>query len=187
MPIFHECGRRLDISQLDLRMLLEDEVVACLRGEADPATILMSRGRIFAWHVNAQKQRVIFSPEEGEAVFAYAEDQNANSTTGSAVRGITANRGKVRGRVMLVPTPADNDKVGPGDILFAYSTMVDNLPAMKKAAAFVTESGGLTCHAAVVAREFGVPAIVSYKNAMSDFKDGDMIEVDADNGIVRKI
>ena len=65
--------------------------------------------------------------------------------------------------------------------------MVDNLPAMKKAAAFVTESGGLTCHAAVVAREFGVPCIVGYKNAMSDFRDGDMVEVDADNGIVRKV
>lgn len=58
---------------------------------------------------------------------------------------------------------------------------------MKKAAAIITEVGGLTCHAAVVSREFGIPCVVALKNAMKNFKDGEVIEVDADKGLVRKI
>lgn len=77
-------------------------------------------------------------------------------------------------------------KVKQGDILITHATTVDYLPPMKRAAAFVTEIGGLTCHAAVVAREFGVPCVVGLKNAMANFKDGDMVEVDANKGIVRK-
>jgi pyruvate,water dikinase len=58
---------------------------------------------------------------------------------------------------------------------------------MKKAAAIVTEVGGLTCHAAVISREFDIPCVVSLKDAMSQFKDGDIIEVDANHGIVRAL
>jgi pyruvate,water dikinase len=56
---------------------------------------------------------------------------------------------------------------------------------MKKAAAIITEVGGLTCHAAVISREFEIPCIVALKNAMKNFKDGDLVEVDADKGVVR--
>ena len=58
---------------------------------------------------------------------------------------------------------------------------------MKRATAFVTEIGRLTCHAAVVAREYGVPCVVGLKNATKNFKDGDMVEVDANKGIVKKL
>ena len=58
---------------------------------------------------------------------------------------------------------------------------------MKNAAAIVTEIGGLTCHAAVVSREFGIPCVVGLKNAMTKFHDGDLVEVDADEGAVRII
>ena len=58
---------------------------------------------------------------------------------------------------------------------------------MKKAAAIVTDEGGLTAHAAIVARELSIPCIVGTKFATRAFKDGDMVEVDADRGIVSKI
>ncbi|HLD31446.1 MAG TPA: PEP-utilizing enzyme [Patescibacteria group bacterium] len=193
LPLYDEMIKRLQLSITDLRTLCADEIVACLRGEANPQEILARKGRICAWLLYGKtKQRINFTPEQGEEVFAFAEGQQSvrldNPVDPSvARRGITASRGKAQGRVKLVPSPDENYKVEEGDILFAYSTMVDNLPAMKKAAAFVTESGGLTCHAAVVAREFGVPCIVGLKNAMSLFKEGDMVEVDADNGMVRKL
>jgi pyruvate,water dikinase len=57
---------------------------------------------------------------------------------------------------------------------------------MAKAAAFVTDQGGITCHAAIVSRELGKPCIVATGNATKVLKDGDMIEVDADVGIVKK-
>lgn len=190
LSLYDEMMKRLELSITELRTLCEDEIVACLRGEADARVILANKGRIRAWWLDGEtKHRVNFSPEQGEEVFIFAESQQASPDTLSVnipitKRGITASRGKNRGVVKLVPSPDDNYKVEQGDILIAYSTMVDNLPAMKKAGAFVTESGGLTCHAAVVAREFGVPCIVNYKNAMQDFKDGDVVDVDADKGTV---
>ena len=102
-------------------------------------------------------------------------------------QGVCANPGFVIGKAKIVTSPDKNSKVKSGDILIAEATTVDYLPAMKRAAAFVTEVGGLTCHAAVVAREFGVPCVVGLKNATKNFKDGDKIEVNADKGIVRKL
>jgi pyruvate,water dikinase len=61
------------------------------------------------------------------------------------------------------------------------------LPIMKKAAAFVTDEGGLLCHAAIVARELKKPCVISTKVATKIFKDGDLVEVDANRGIIRKI
>ena len=58
---------------------------------------------------------------------------------------------------------------------------------MKKAAAIVTDEGGITSHAAIVSRELGIPCVIGTKFATKVFKDGDLIEVDADKGIVRKI
>ena len=61
------------------------------------------------------------------------------------------------------------------------------LPIMKKAAAFITNEGGVLCHAAIVARELQKPCIIGTKIATHVFKDGDLVEVDADSGIIKKI
>lgn len=66
-------------------------------------------------------------------------------------------------------------------------TSPDFVPLMKKAKAIVTDEGGLSCHAAIVSREMGLPCVIGTKNATKVFKDGDMIEVDANKGFVRKI
>ena len=66
-------------------------------------------------------------------------------------------------------------------------TTPDYIPAMKKAAAFVTDEGGITCHAAIIAREMKKPCIVGTKIATQILHDGDLVEVDADKGVVRII
>ena len=66
-------------------------------------------------------------------------------------------------------------------------TTPDFVPAMKKAAAIVTEQGGITSHAAIVSRELGVPCVIGTKIATRVLKDGDLVEVDANKGIVRKV
>ncbi|MBI5729435.1 MAG: hypothetical protein HY983_04335 [Candidatus Magasanikbacteria bacterium] len=78
-------------------------------------------------------------------------------------------------------------KFTDGNILVSNVTDPTLLPIMKKANAFVTNMGGLTCHAAIVAREMKKPCVVGTKIATHVFKDGDMVEVDAERGIVRKI
>ena len=66
-------------------------------------------------------------------------------------------------------------------------TTPDFVPAMEKAAAIVTDRGGILCHAAIVSREMSKPCIIGTKIATKVLKDGDLVEVDADKGVVRKI
>lgn len=103
------------------------------------------------------------------------------------LKGFTASLGKVRGKARIIESVEEIDRVEEGDIIIAVMTRPDYLPAMKKAAAFVTDEGGITCHAAIVAREMKKPCIIGTKIATKIFHDGDDIEVDADKGIVRKV
>jgi phosphohistidine swiveling domain-containing protein len=107
------------------------------------------------------------------------------AATTHEVKGFTASRGKVTGSVKILVSSDEMDKVENGDILVAVMTRPDYLPAMQKAAAFVTDEGGITCHAAIVAREMRKPCIIGTKIATKTFKDGDMVEVDAEKGTVR--
>jgi pyruvate,water dikinase len=66
-------------------------------------------------------------------------------------------------------------------------TVPDLVSAMKRAAAIVTDEGGVTCHAAIISRELKKPCIIGTKVATKVFKDGDLVEVDANKGIVRII
>jgi len=100
-------------------------------------------------------------------------------------KGAIGNKGIVRGIVAIVVKPSDQSKVQSGMILVAPETTPDFIPAMGKAAAFVTDQGGITSHAAIVAREMRKPCITGTKIATKVLKDGDMVEVDADNGVVR--
>ena len=74
-----------------------------------------------------------------------------------------------------------------GDVLVRKMITIDHLPLMKKAGAIITEEGTMLCHAALISRELKKPCVIGTKIATKVFKDGDMVEVDAEKGIVRKI
>ncbi|MBI2136098.1 hypothetical protein HYU06_03435 [Candidatus Woesearchaeota archaeon] len=97
------------------------------------------------------------------------------------------NKDKFVGVVKILFTPADIHKLQKGEILVAPMTSPDYIFAMRKAAAIITDEGGLTSHAAIVSRELGIPCIVGTKVATKILKTGDKIEMDVKNGIVRKI
>lgn len=103
------------------------------------------------------------------------------------VNGFAASLGMARGKVKVLMSASENDKVKEGDILVAVMTRPDYLPAMAKAAAFVTDEGGITCHAAIVAREMHKPCIIGTKIATTALKDGDYVEVNANKGTILKI
>lgn len=188
LPIYKEIARRLSLSIKQVRMLEETELTACVRGQKDVNKLLNERRKMFAWGFDEKMEKIIFlNQSEALRIFDFVEKHAQGAVPDNQKAGITASPGKAQGRVSIILTPELNHKVKEGDILITQATTVDYLPAMKRAVAFVTEVGGLTCHAAVVAREFGVPCIVSLKNATKIFKDGDLVEVDANKGIVRKI
>ncbi len=103
------------------------------------------------------------------------------------LKGQIAMKGKVEGRVRILHNKSEIPNLQSGEILVTAMTTPDYLPAMQKAAAFITDEGGITCHAAIVAREIGKPCIIGTKIATKVLKDGDMVEVDANTGIVRII
>ena len=101
------------------------------------------------------------------------------------LKGQCAYVGRVRGIVKIIQVPGDMTKMRKGDILVSQATSPDLLPAMKKAAAIVTSTGGLIAHAAITARELKIPCVVGTTNANIVLKDGDLVEVDATKGLVR--
>ncbi|AHM56291.1 phosphoenolpyruvate synthase PpsA [Peptoclostridium acidaminophilum DSM 3953] len=100
------------------------------------------------------------------------------------VKGLGASPGVVFGAVVKIKDMSELSKVKQGDILVAAMTNPDMVPAMRIAAAVVTDEGGRTCHAAIVSRELGIPCIVGSKNATVLLSDGQEVTVDATRGIV---
>ena len=103
----------------------------------------------------------------------------------TAVKGATAQPGFVKGFAKIVLKVGDLNKVKKGDILVTHMTSPDFLSAMKISAGFVTNEGGLTCHAAIIAREIKKPCVIGTRIATDIFKDGDLIEVDANHGMIK--
>jgi phosphohistidine swiveling domain-containing protein len=105
----------------------------------------------------------------------------------SQIKGMIACQGKVTGTVKVVQKIHDIINVSEGDVLVASMTRPEMVLAMKKAVAIVTDEGGITSHAAVVSRELNIPCIIGTKIATKVLHDGDLVEVDATKGIVRKL
>jgi phosphohistidine swiveling domain-containing protein len=105
----------------------------------------------------------------------------------SELMGMSASKGVARGLVRVCESLADIAAAQEGEILVASMTRPEYMPAMRKAAAFVTDEGGITSHAAIVAREMKKPCVIGTKIATRFFKTGDLVEIDAEKGIVRII
>ena len=101
------------------------------------------------------------------------------------LKGMVANKGKAKGAVCLIHNTKTMHKIKKGEILVTSMTRPEIIPAIKKAAAIVTDEGGVTCHASIVSREYNIPCIIGTKIASKVLKDGDKVEVDADNGVVK--
>jgi phosphohistidine swiveling domain-containing protein len=107
------------------------------------------------------------------------------SFAGNELKGTTAYKGLAKGIARIVLDPFKVKRFDKGDILITGMTRPEFLSLMKKASAFVTDAGGLLSHAAIVARELKKPCILATENASKVIKDGDLVKVDANRGIVR--
>lgn len=108
----------------------------------------------------------------------------------SQFSGMVVSQGKtkvVQARAKILFTPKEATKLKDGEILVAPMTSPEYVTAMRRASAIVTDAGGITCHAAIISRELGIPCIVNTKIATKVLKNGDMIEVDATRGVVKKL
>lgn len=108
-------------------------------------------------------------------------------TTPRDLRGMPTFPGTVRGVVRIIRSQEEFTKMRRGNIIVAPNTRPEYVPIMKLAGAVITEEGGVTSHAAIVARELHIPTIVGMQGALDLLQDGDRVEVDATKGIVRKL
>ncbi|MDP1884555.1 MAG: PEP-utilizing enzyme [Candidatus Moranbacteria bacterium] len=151
--------------------------------QVDPAIIAKRENGVFL--AFEQGQRIVYSGAEAEEMFDLIMKNNRRDV----LRGVVASRGgqeKIRGTVNIVIRPDKND-FQEGKILVTSMTRVEFVPLMKKARAIITNEGGLACHAAIVSRELGLPAIISTKNATQVLQDGDEIEMDLKTGEIKVI
>ena len=192
LKLFKEVAKRLDLTLAEVVMLSSDEITLALKGQLESMNkLIIDRlaGFAIVWleadcFVLSGKEALELQDCVSKKVVPV--DTNKNLKDGE-VRGRTASLGKVTGRVKVLLDHRDAHKVEKGDVLVASMTTPDYVLAMEKAIAFVTDEGGITCHAAIVAREFGVPCIVGTGNATKVLKDGQTVEVDANEGVVKVI
>ncbi len=118
--------------------------------------------------------------------FVLAElDKILEQKTTQTLKGSVGYPGIIRGVVRIILSNNDFHKLLPGEILVTSTTRPDFVPIMEKAAGFITNEGGLLSHAAIVAREMKKPCVIGTKNATQILKDGDLVEMDANTGVVK--
>jgi pyruvate,water dikinase len=134
-------------------------------------------------------QDVEFAFDDEGTVFLVQARPITTLTSGEAgaelVAGIAASPGVATGLVRVLQSPTDGARLQDGEILVAPMTNPDWVPTIRRAAAIVTDGGGMTCHAAIVSRELGVPAVVGSRNATTVLRDGELVTVDGRQGTVR--
>jgi phosphohistidine swiveling domain-containing protein len=185
--VFDELRRRLRLSLASVRFMFPKEIAQALKKGLADKTLTKSlkiRSKSSAYYAEKNID-VIFTGSEVKKIekMLFSEvAQNIQELSGQA-----ACLGKAKGLVRIINSVADMAKMNKGDILVSIATNPDIVPAMKKAAAIVTEQGGITSHAAIVSREFNTPCIIGTKIATKVLHDGDLVEVDANQGIVKII
>ncbi|MFH1784904.1 MAG: PEP-utilizing enzyme [Candidatus Micrarchaeota archaeon] len=182
--IVAEVGARKGISLKEMKYALPEEIIT---GRLDREKMQERMKRfIYNWNFEHNKS------EFGSGLFAVEKEKQifheiSHSDDITEVSGMVANKGIVRGVARITMSAKEAGQIKKGEILITSMTTPDFVTAMKRAGAIVTNEGGVLCHAAIVSRELNLPCIVGTRIATKIFKNGDMIEVDGNLGVVRKI
>ncbi|MBB5916712.1 pyruvate,water dikinase [Nocardia transvalensis] len=179
--------RRVEVSETDTPVLSGDQVLAVARLALDVQRHYDNRPQDVEWAFDdrqlwlVQARPITMLPDEPTAPSAAEPASDATVL----LRGLAAAPGRASGVVRVLRSPAEGGALRPGEILVAPMTTPDWLPTISRAAALITDSGGMTCHAAIVARELGVPCVVGTRTATTVLHDGQRIAVDGSRGEIR--
>lgn len=183
--LLNEIGKRSKLSLMEVKFTIPYETEPILKGIFDKGEISKRmKNCLIVWEGDKdtyeiytgkdaiQKEKQLFSGKVG--VHEVTE-----------IEGMTANTGRVRGYVHVTMSAKEAKNIKKGEILVTSMTSPDFIAGIKNAAAIVTNEGGVTCHAAIISREFGIPCVIGTKIATQILKTGDYIEVDGIHGAVR--
>ena len=182
--ILQELANRFKISYLNLKYLFTHEL-EILKSDLAKALSLSTKriNHPFIVKVHNDRVEILSNSERDEILSEIEAQQNAIKM----IKGVVASRGNnliYRGVAKVLASSKEVAKINEGDILVTSMTTPDYIIAMQKAVGFITDEGGVTCHAAIVAREMNKPCIIGTKIATKKIKDGDLVEMDMKNGEV---
>lgn len=178
MPMLRERASLLGITYEQLLRCCINEV---LNNKIPPVDVLDRRIRDCSTLLEDGKTRCIEGKESVEIIRFFQEDAGDVNE----LKGVIACKGNVTGNAILVRDRSDFGKVRDGNVLVTSMTTPEMVPILKNVSAIVTDEGGVTSHAAIISREMNIPCIIGTKIATQVLNDGDMVEVDAEKGIVK--
>lgn len=184
-----EIVRRYGIKPLDWFFYNHLEVRDVFKGKKITSEVITERKKGYAL-LNIDHENELYVGSDFKLVWHLIKKLSQDHERG--LKGLIVQRGKVNGRVELLVHNIHNlssrvRKFKAGNILVTEMTTPNTIMACKKAAAIITDEGGLLCHAAIISRELKIPCIVGTKYATQILKNGDEVEVDAELGTVRII
>ncbi|MBI4361009.1 phosphoenolpyruvate synthase [Candidatus Micrarchaeota archaeon] len=166
---------------------LSDEEITIIAGLGRKIEDHYGKPQDIEWAIEGRDAFIV----QSRPITTYKENQEEEVSEGMdaskatvLLKGLGAAPGIGFGPVKILQSAKQIDKIQKGDILVAKMTSPDYVPAMKRAAAIVTDEGGMTCHAAIVSRELGVPCIVGTNTATQTLSDGQKVTVDAKRGVI---
>lgn len=196
--LFNQMSSEYNIPKKELLMLTPDEISEFLNNPEVDKYINIAHEREKEYAIITLNEKVTsFVGDEAKKVdnilarYIQVQKREENKkvekveSSDNIVTGMIANMGCITGRAKILNSYEDISNVNIGDIIISTMTLPNYIAAMEKAKGFITDEGGITCHAAILSREFNVPCIVGTINATKVIKDNDLIELDANNGIIR--
>jgi len=184
--LYKEITKRLGISLSEVHWLTYQEIIDLLNGNINfDKSEIIKRKQTTILYWNGRKTKIFSGIKAKQFFKSQTIKKEIVELSSDSLKGTCACSGYARGKVKIINKAEEMHKMKMGDIMVSHTTFPSLVPAMKKAAAIITEDGGITCHAAIVARELKTPCVVGIKTATQILKDGTIIEVFADDGIVK--
>lgn len=180
-PMMKELSKKYNLSYDDIISLTHYEVIDLIDKGKMPEDLRKRKKKYGITFIN-DKYSILLGRELKKALSIFQPKKRIRATE---LEGTIAYPGYAKGLAKIMRTIKDASKVEKGDIIVAAETTPEYILAMRKAAAFITNQGGITSHAAIIAREMKKPCIIGTKIATKVLKDGDLVEVDADKGMVK--
>lgn len=185
-PLYQEAAKRLEISYEELASMRFEEIEKSLKDNSLAVSKKEVTDRYHDDHafVYLEGDKFILTGLELED-YKKVELEDLEQEIVKEIKGTVAfKRGIVQGKVQIIKDGEEGNSFEEGNILVTQMTNPTYLPAMKKSKAIITDEGGMLCHAAIVSRELKIPCVIGTKIATKVLKDGDLVNVDATNGIV---
>ncbi|MFC1663437.1 PEP-utilizing enzyme [Patescibacteria group bacterium] len=183
-----EMGRRLGVSHQDILELWPDELKRTFQSGRIPQSLIKARKRHYVSWLRSH-EIIRQSDKKAEKLINRIKSFVGSEKTNKLLTGVVASSSKDRvvGRVQIILSAKDLSKMKTGNILVTSMTAPDYIVAMRKAAGIITDTGGLTSHAAIVSRELSLPCIIGTNIATKVLRNGEMVEMDTIRGQVKKL